>query len=372
MTASVSPSAPRRPRVLITARIQAAGGTETHLLHLCRALVERDAEVVLATRYNVGNLPVVDAGVPWRIVSTPFARDRRWFRASTLWAYIAWPARLGPRFDVVYTLELSRFTRFLRRFLRPGGRVVWNRVGRPAAENDALPRPLQSLVDVFIAETPMQVDAARNRFHITAPAAALPHLYHGSAGLPVARAAGRLRVAYLGRLVEGKGIFRLLDCWRTAAIDAELTFFGDGPDADELRRRAGSVPSVRVAAGWRDDGRLREILATVDLLVLPSSDEGLPLILLEAMAHGVPWIATRVGAVAALAADNPDVRVVDLDDAALTNALADMAAAIRDGRVSRERLQAYCRARYDVTRLTAAWSEALLCPPREWQLVPRA
>jgi hypothetical protein len=52
--------------------------------------------------------------------------------------------------------------------------------------------------------------------------------------------------------------------------------------------------------------------------------------------------------------------------------LAEVAGAIREGRISGRRLQEYCRARYDIDRLASAWCEALLSPPEEWRMVPRA
>src|SRR6185437_15521512 len=49
--------------------------------------------------------------------------------------------------------------------------------------------------------------------------------------------------------------------------------------------------------GWVDQATARELLAGSDALVLPAYDEGLPLVILEAMASGVPVICTPVGAI---------------------------------------------------------------------------
>jgi glycosyltransferase involved in cell wall biosynthesis len=105
---------------------------------------------------------------------------------------------------------------------------------------------------------------------------------------------------------------------------------------------------------------LAQIFDGTDLFVLPSETEGLPVILLEAMAHGVPFVATDVGAVRTLAEDNPDVRVVPLDNGALKEAIEEMARGIHSGQVRGDRLQAYHKARFGYEILSQQWGRVLL------------
>jgi glycosyltransferase involved in cell wall biosynthesis len=102
------------------------------------------------------------------------------------------------------------------------------------------------------------------------------------------------------------------------------------------------------------------------MVILPSETEGLPLVLLEAMAYGVPFVATDVGAVRTLAEDNPDVQVVPLDNEALIAAINDVATSIRSGRIRGGRLQEYHRSRYSYELLSKLWTEALLSPATFW------
>src|SRR5437588_261852 len=90
-----------------------------------------------------------------------------------------------------------------------------------------------------------------------------------------------------------------------------------------------SIPTAALplAGPWLDGPELSTILANVDLIVLPSETEGLPVVLLEALAHGVPFVASDVGAVRTLAEDNPDVRVVPLENDAFARAICEMVAA---------------------------------------------
>src|SRR5947209_7503292 len=118
-------------RVLITSRLNGAGGVETHLLNLCRLLVSNGAEVTLVSRCVNPTTPLVQMrqDIPLRLISTPFASDLKWFRLSTAWALTFWPLLLRRNFDVLLTIEASPFTIFLAKFLRPGGKVLLNRAG---------------------------------------------------------------------------------------------------------------------------------------------------------------------------------------------------------------------------------------------------
>lgn len=88
--------------------------------------------------------------------------------------------------------------------------------------------------------------------------------------------------------------------------DARFVFVGDGPEQSSIERRVlelGLAPAVTLL-GHRSD--LPDLLAAADLFVLPSVFEGLSLALLEAMAVGLPVVATAIqGTVEALGADHP-------------------------------------------------------------------
>ena len=112
--------------------------------------------------------------------------------------------------------------------------------------------------------------------------------------------AGKTLVLYAGRLVERKGVSYLLEAWKAASPDfprAGLLILGDGPlrrDLEDRAARLGIAHTVRFA-GQVDN--VPEALRAADLFVLPSLQEGMANSLLEAMASGVPVVATRIGGV---------------------------------------------------------------------------
>jgi glycosyltransferase involved in cell wall biosynthesis len=108
----------------------------------------------------------------------------------------------------------------------------------------------------------------------------------------------RLIVGAAGRLSPEKGFDVLIRAAvRIARDDRSIGFvvFGEGPQRAELteRIRGAGIEDVFVLAGHRKD--LDELLPHLDVSVLPSYTEGLPNVVLEAMAAGVPVVATAVG-----------------------------------------------------------------------------
>jgi glycosyltransferase involved in cell wall biosynthesis len=133
-------------------------------------------------------------------------------------------------------------------------------------------------------------------------------------------------VAEVGRLCDVKGQRELIDALAQVP-EARAVFVGadveqGGAYERTLRRRAedAGVADRVVFAGYRQDaGR---IIAAADVLALPSWTEGLPLVVLEAMALGRPVVATRVGGTPELVGDGETgVLVPPRDVGALAEAL---------------------------------------------------
>jgi glycosyltransferase involved in cell wall biosynthesis len=131
---------------------------------------------------------------------------------------------------------------------------------------------------------------------------------------------------------------------------------GDGPlwaELEELARSLGLGGAV-LFAGYRPNPE--RFLAAMDVFVLPSRAEAMPLVIPEAWAAGRPVVASRVGGIPELIEDGKTGLLIepgDVDGLAvrLRRLLADPPAARELGRAGRE----LARTRYDVTAMTGAY-----------------
>jgi L-malate glycosyltransferase len=202
--------------------------------------------------------------------------------------------------------------------------------------HDAIPEP---------APAPEDVEAARQ-------AAALPP------GAPV--------IGVVARLHPQKGIDVFLEA--AAAVRAEIpsaafVVIGDGelgPSLREQGRRLGLDGAVR----WLGGRPNIPFLPLFSVAALPSRWEGLPLVLLEYMASGLPIVATRIDGLAD--AVGPDeAELVPRDDApalagAILRLLRDPALSHRRGAAARERFAASFSLKATVRRFRELYDEVLL------------
>ena len=133
--------------------------------------------------------------------------------------------------------------------------------------------------------------------------------------------AGPRRIVAIGRLVEQKGQLALIRALAQTSEPVTLTLIGDGEmrgliETEIARLRLGD--RVRLA-GWLDEAGVRAELAASHALVMPSFAEGLPMVIMEAMAAARPVIATYIAGTPELVQDGKTGWLVPAGD---TDALA--------------------------------------------------
>ena len=116
------------------------------------------------------------------------------------------------------------------------------------------------------------------------------------------------RLLFVGRLDAIKGVPLLLEALaavRTSHPEAVLTIVGDGPHRRQLenRTRALGLESAVTFTGYQAQDAVADLLSKSDVLVLPSFAEGVPVVLMEGMAAGLPVIASQVAGVPELVED---------------------------------------------------------------------
>lgn len=125
------------------------------------------------------------------------------------------------------------------------------------------------------------------------------------------------RLIFVGRLAPVKGLrvlMQTLNGLKDALPDLRLTVVGDGPDRAALEAAAAPLGARVSFTGYQSQAEVAAHLAASDIFVLPSFAEGVPVVLMEAMAAGMPVIATRIAGIAELVEDGTSGHLVPPGD----------------------------------------------------------
>jgi glycosyltransferase involved in cell wall biosynthesis len=329
-------------------RLDAVGGMQSHVERLTRALDQLGV--------------VQDVVVAWRPGSP---RQERWGDHATLHRV----GRSVPRLGQVWTvpaaravLRLSAGADLVHAHLGEDVAVLWiatlaarrrlplvvtvQRSLRHDAEpsdprspvgrwtDDAAERWAERRADALVtlskrsADTLRAAGVADDRLHVIPSGGGLDALDGEDAAdaavsdpLP---AAGRPRVLFVGRLVTRKDPLAAVDAVARATVEASLVVVGDGPLAPAVHRQAGRRGILRRVhvTGLVPPSVVRAHLAHADLVVVPSVSEVLGTVVIEAMAAGVPVVATTVGGLPEVVVDGETgVLVPPRDPRALATAV---------------------------------------------------
>ena len=174
---------------------------------------------------------------------------------------------------------------------------------------------------------------------------------------------GAPHLLFVGRLAAVKGVPVLFEALQRLDIPGlRVTLIGDGPERAGLEREVAErgLSDVVEFAGYRNQTEVAEALREADALVLPSFAEGVPVVLMEAMASARPVVTTRIAGVPELVEHGVSGRLVPPGDVdalaeALREVLCDAGLRARMGAAGRAKV---C-AEFDIAR-EAAWLSRLL------------
>ncbi len=175
---------------------------------------------------------------------------------------------------------------------------------------------------------------------------------------------GHIELLFVGRFVKQKGLDVLLGALGTLHSDLNwrLTLVGDGPELKSLKMLANDlgIASKTTFKPWTDKKSLADIYGGADIFLLPSRDEGMSNVLLEAMAAGLPVIGTTVPGTTEVIRDQIDGVIVPPEN--IDTLAAAVAELIQDER-RREILGRAARARvestYSWSKSAAQWADVL-------------
>jgi len=309
----------------------------------CLAPLPKDRVFSCVPRLEAAGVPVVSLETS-RSVAAPMA----------VWRLAAHLRRQRPAVVQSFLFHANVVARLAARLVGVGCVVSGVRVAEPRRWHLRLDRATHRMVDAYVCVSRAVAEFSHSVARL--PAEKLRVIPNGvdlstySATVPVSHAElgvpDRARlVVCIGRLAEQKGqawLLRTADGWMQDRQEVHLALIGDGPDRAKLEaaaRKAGLAGRVHLT-GRRAD--VPQVLAAAELLVLPSIWEGMPNVLLEAMASGLPVVATDVEGVDELLGPVVAEQIVPRgDDARLTERIGqlldDRAFAARLGQANRRR-----------------------------------
>lgn len=357
-TVTVS-SAPKHSKMRVLSVIGSLrlGGAETYLSRIAPAIREFGIDMEICAFERIGaNLTVLEeAGIP--VYGTDNATGTYPFKAWRLLRRIGSIRRIvrAGHFDVVHTyLFWSDILGVAGARLAGCRRVI---VSRRALHEWAhgqtillhgLEQFTNLLADELIANSQTVLRDAETH------EAFLPShrtvIYNGvdlqayQVAQPTAN--GPLRLVTVGALAARKGqeyLIEALALLRQAGVDAKVELVGSGPDENMLRRKVAEHALIDRVLFEGEHTDPRPYLAHSDVFVLPSRQEGFSNALLEAMASGLPVVATDVGGNAEAIVDGRGGRIVPPgQSSALAEAIAELARdrskRIEMGRFNRQRV----------------------------------
>lgn len=220
-----------------------------------------------------------------------------------------------------------------------------------------LPRPLQALTRwIFsLPSTCIVLGTVARRFvmeELHVPGERVEIVINGvpEPALPRRRtsANGVQKILFVGNLSERKGVSDLLHAlaqpdFGTDHIQVSIAGGGDVESYRKKLQALGLASFVRLE-GWSDQSQVAHLMASADVLVLPSYDEGLPLVILEALANGVAVLCSPVGEIPASLTDGVNAVFVKPGD--VKGIAAGLREILRDTEL-RETLERNGRALYE-------------------------
>ena len=138
-----------------------------------------------------------------------------------------------------------------------------------------------------------------------------------------------IKLVFVGRLTAIKGLRVLMDAFETARQafpQLHLTLIGEGDERAFVEQRAGTLGGSVSLTGYQNQAQVADHLAQADIFVLPSFAEGVPVVLMEAMASRVPVISSLVAGIPELVEDGVSgYLVAPGDGAALASRIVTLA-----------------------------------------------
>ncbi|YAF95687.1 MAG: glycosyltransferase family 4 protein [Nodularia sp. CChRGM 3473] len=390
-------------KILLAGTLVSKGGIQTHLKWLARALGEEGCEVLVVSITSQTPSPVD-------------LQDIQSFKSNNV-NFISFHSQSRKKNFVFSILNLAKIISTVRKFSPDIHLVVgtgWNLFLPPLFTSRRTKKIFYEVMSGFVRSWRNSRWVARWCFDEVvgqsptvaanfaesfgwkkqiAAVAAIPEPLELTACLPkpISRTVelGKAKAALFSRLAPHKQSFWLVQQWEYLKdVLDELHIHGSGPEEDLIREyitSQGIGDRVKFFGRYPDGQAYVDLISSYDMTLLPTiGAEGAPLVLLESMACGVPFVAYGVGGIPDYGVDNPNVLIVaperwktsqarvyaDIDNMTespadenqssgktpvFVSAVKQMAYKLAQGEIDQAQLQRFYFERYSYSVLKKAW-----------------
>lgn len=354
-----------RKRILLMGHTDGQGGAQTAFKKLCAFTSDEghQVKIIVLSNHKIGTQPFQSHELLGRIAYTglklflPFKKAINVLNVGVK----AW--RFQP--DIFVCVGLNNSANIIARFL--GKRCF--KVGQDFIAKRTIEDPVwgssRKVMDGLVVQAPSMLRDWKALGTDTTRVSWLPCFpevsIEGILKQKRKSSDSKIKLGYFGRLAGNKGLDLLL----SALADSEtpknvrMDLWGKGQEEAVLKQLVitlGIMSMVRFLGEYPSGAEGAALIASYDAVVLCSTGmEGLPLILLESMAYGVPFLATNVGAIEDCCRNNPDTILVSPTKESISIGIRQMARKIENGHFDADRHKAFYDNTFSHQVMGARW-----------------
>ncbi len=320
-----------KPRILMIISLfyPALGGAEQQARLLAEQLIKRGYQVMVLTRKfkNLPDFEILGEVPTYRCIRhLPW---KHWFGLTYMLSVFWFLLKHRKSYDIIHCHESSRFHTIVaamaKTLLKKTAIAVVTSSGiysdfsqlKKRIFGHYFLRKLQHL-DKLITLCNLSTTEAINEGFNESMIKVIPNGVNTIQFQPsLSKKSSKTTLIYVGRLVQTKGVHMLLKVFHQVlenGISANLHIAGDGPEKEKLLSLARELEITDYTHFHDSVDNVAPLLKKSDIFVLPSSVEGLPNALLEAMACGLAVVTTRVGGNTEIIENGINGLLIDPDD----------------------------------------------------------
>lgn len=363
-------------KVMLAGHILGQGGIQSHLKWLAKALVEEQIETVIVSLGNhqasANNLQEIqslrDEGIKVKLCSFDPAKPVK-FNWNKFKRFIEIKNSIDEFTPDIYLAVGVGWNLYLPPlFSKTKQRAIFHEVmsGVPKGWKDSR-WCVKGWFDEVVGQSQNVANTFTRCFGWQKPVPALPAIPEPlelTASLPQVKhqtvPLGTAKAAFFSRLTPHKQGFWLVKQWDLLKEHlAELHIHGGGAEEALIREyiaERGIGDRVKCFGRYPQGQAYVDLLSSYDLTLLPTiGQEGAPLVLLESMACGVPFVAYGVGGIPDYGVDNPNVLIMSPEKKDFVAGVRQMAQNLATGKIDRQQLQQFYFNNYSYKVLKKAW-----------------